>query len=309
VHHMIQITVPSETTAGLLAKLQALDGVLNLSVVYGASVKPPGDVITAHALNRQVDGVLALAAQARQSGPVSVSTAELQSLMVPQAKQAIDDDIDEAPWEEVERGLRHHGRLSPNFLALMGLGAAIAVAALLSGPVPQALGLAAAAIIAPAFEPVAKLAVGLVRVSSYAVRRALIAVAGGYVTMALVGTLAYLLLRGLGMASPEVLAASEGVKTVIDPTAMDWLISACGAVAGVVIVSAFRHVVLAGALLALALVPAAVLVGAGLAAGEVIMALKALQRVGLDMLLVVVLGGAVVLLKQRLLHGNRRPLI
>jgi hypothetical protein len=44
------------------------------------------------------------------------------------------------------------------------------------------------------------------------------------------------------------------------------------------------------------------------AAGEVDMALQALRRVGLDMLMVIVLGGAVVVLKQRIIHRNRRPL-
>ena len=306
-HHTIEMTIPPDATAGLLAELEALEGVLNLSVLPGASVKPPGDVVTVHALNREVDGVLAVAARAEQFGPVSVGTAALQSLVVPQAMRAIDDDADEAAWEEFERDLRHHARLNPNFVALMGLGAVIAVAGLVSAPVPQALALAAAAIITPAFEPVAKLAVGLVRGSWYAVRRAFIAAASGYVVMVLVGALAYLLLEGLGAAGPTSLAASEGVKLVIDPTAADWLISAGGAIAGLVIVTAFRHAVLAGALIALALVPAAALVGVGLAAGEVVMALEALRRVGLDVLLVIVLGGAVVLLKQRLIHHNRRP--
>lgn len=76
-----------------------------------------------------------------------------------------------------------------------------------------------------------------------------------------------------------------------------------------VIVSAFRHAVIAGALIALALVPAAALVGASMVAGEMVMALEALWRVGLDGLLVVVLGGVVVFLKQRFIHHDRRPLI
>ena len=308
VHHTIEIRVPTETTEDVLGELEALEGVIALSVVRRASVKPPGDVVTVHALNRGVDAVLAVAAQARQFGPVSLSTAGLQSLVDQQAQLTIDNDVDEAPWEEFERSLRHHGRLNLNFLVLMGLGAAIAVAGLVSAPVPQALALAAAAIIAPAFEPVAKLTVGLVRHSWYAVRRAFIAAASGYLALALVGALTYLLLHGLGTASPKSLAASEGVKMVIEPTAADWFISAGGAIAGLVIVTAFRQAVLAGALIALALVPAAALVGAGLAAGEVVMALAALQRVGLDVLLVIVLGGAVVLLKQRLIHHNRRPL-
>ncbi|MCA1835399.1 MAG: hypothetical protein LC721_03275 [Actinobacteria bacterium] len=59
----------------------------------------------------------------------------------------------------------------------------------------------------------------------------------------------------------------------------------------------------------MALVFAAALVGVGLAAGEIVMTLEALRRMGLDVLLVVGLGAAVVLLKQRLIHRNRQPLI
>jgi hypothetical protein len=309
VHHTIEITVPGQTTGTLLAELGKLDGVLTLSVVRSASVKPAGDVITVQALNREVDAVLALAAKAQQHGHVTVSTGELQSLIDPAAMRAIDDDADEAPWEETERILRHQGRLSPNFLALMVLGAIIAVAGLVSSPVPQTLALAAAAIIAPAFEPVAKLAIGLVRGSWYSVRRALVALAGGYLAMVITGALGYVLFSGLGVASPQALAASEGVHTVTHPTNADWVVSACGAVAGLVIVTAFRRAVIPGALIALALVPAAALVGMELAAGQIATALDALRRVGLDMLLVVVLGGGVLFIKQRVIHHNRHPMV
>jgi hypothetical protein len=308
VHHTIEITVPGQTTGALLAELGKLDGVLTLSVVRGASVKPAGDLVTVQALNREVDAVLALAAKAQQHGRVTVSTGELQSLIDPAAMRAIDDDVDEAPWEEIERILRHQGRLSPNFLALMVVGAVIAVAGLVSSPVPQALALAAAAIIAPAFEPVAKLAAGLVRGSWYGVRRALIALSGGYFAMVIAGAVGYMLLSGLGVASPEALAASEGVDTVTHPTNADWVVSACGAVAGLVIVTAYRRAVIPGALIALALVPAAALVGMELAAGQLVTALEALRRVGLDMLLVVVLGGGVLFIKQRVIHHNRHPM-
>ena len=75
-HHTIEIAVPAKTVEGVLAELE---GVVNLSVVSGASVKPPGDVVTVHVLNRDVDAVLAVAAQTRQPGPVSGSTAETQA--------------------------------------------------------------------------------------------------------------------------------------------------------------------------------------------------------------------------------------
>lgn len=53
---------------------------------------------------------------------------------------------------------------------------------------------------------------------------------------------------------------------------------------------------------------AAVLVGAGLTVGQAVIALAALRRVELDVLLLIVLGGVVVLLEQRIIHHNRRPL-
>lgn len=96
---------------------------------------------------------------------------------------------------------------------------------------------------------------------------------------------------------------------VVDPTGGDWLISAGGAAAGMIIVSAFRQVVIACVLIALALVPAAALIGARLAAGQTTLALEALWRVAFDMLVVLVLGGAVIYVKQRLTHHNRPPLI
>jgi Domain of unknown function (DUF389) len=307
-HHTIELAVPNEATAAVLTELADVDGVVQVSVERGASVKPPGDLVRVQVLNRDVDTVLTVASRARKYGSVSVATAESRAVIDEDVARAIDDDIDEAPWEEVERSLRHHGRMNVNYLLLMGIGAAIALGGLLSSPVAQALALAAAGIIAPAFEPMAKLSVGIVRRSAYTVRRALLAIGGGYVLLAAVGALAYWLLCALGMGSHQALTHSEGVATVVAPTWGDWLISAGGAIAGAVIVTAYRRAVIAGALIALALVPAATLVGAGLAAGDTVMALEALRRVAIDAAFVIVLGGTVVALKQRLMHNNRPPM-
>lgn len=51
--------------------------------------------------------------------------------------------------------------------------------------------------------------------------------------------------------------------------------------------------------------PAAALVGAGLAAGDVVMTLDALRRVAVDAVLVVVLGATMLALKQLLVHHRR----
>ncbi len=307
-HHTVEVSLPAVATDVLIPDLEKLDGVISLSVQRGDSVKPPGDVIVVHTLNRTVDDVLRLADGAREYGTVVVSTDAVQSLNSPGDQRKIDDDADESPWEEFERGLRHNGRVSKNYLALMALGGGIVVAGLLSPPVPQAVALVASAILAPAFEPVAKLALGIVRGSTYAIRRALFSIATGYVTLAAAGGVAFLVLRALGLAAPKTLATSEGLHMIVDPTAGDWLVAAGGAVAGLVIVTSFREAVLAGALVALALVPAAATVGMGLAAGDLILALEGLQRTAIDMALVVVLGSAVVALKHVAVHRRRAPL-
>lgn len=308
VHHTLTLTVAPAATDELLDTLERLDGVLDLAVHRGHAIKPAGDVVTVSALNREVDAVLAAAGRARRFGPTAVSTAGLESLIVSGAQGKIDDDADESSWEEFDRSLRHHGRISINYVALMAVGAVIAVAGLLSPPVPQALALAAAAIVAPAFEPVAKLALVLVRPSGYGVRRALVAIAVGYATLAAAGAVTFLVLRGLGLAGPKALAVSEGIHMIVDPTAADWLVAACGAAAGVLIITSFREAVLAGALIALALVPAAALTGAALVNGDLVLAVEALQRTAVDMALIVGLGALITGAKQRFLHRGRAPL-
>lgn len=307
-HHQIDVTVPSSVADDVAAELARHDGVLALTRQQDGSVKPPGDVLNLHVLNRAIDDVLAIIERAREHGPITVATVRTESVVATGAQDAVEDDADESPWEEFERTLRHHGRISTNYLALMALGGAIAVAGLLSPPVPQALALAASAIIAPAFEPVAKLAVAILRGSLYRIRRSLVSVVVGYLVLAAGGGVAFLVMRALGMGRPEILAKSEGVHMVVDPTVADWLVGAGGALAGLVIITSFREAVLAGALIALALVPAAALVGIGVVSGDWTLALEGLQRTGADMALVVVLGGAVVLVKDRLHHGGRRPL-
>lgn len=307
-HHEIDLMVPPEATDEILSELEKHDGVLSLTLQRGGSVKPAGDVLTAHVLNRSIDSVLSVVDRARDHGPITLGTWRTETVISTGAEGAIEDDADESPWEEFERTLRHHGRTSINYFALMALGGAIAVAGLLSPPVPQALALAASAIIAPAFEPVAKLSVALLRGELYRIRRSLVAVLGGYLVLAAGGGVAFLVLRALGLAKPGVLASSEGVHMVVDPTAADWLVGAGGALAGLVIITSFREAVLAGALIALALVPAAGLIGIGVVSGDWALALGGLKRTVADMGLVIVLGGAVVFLKDRWFHRGRRPL-
>ena len=154
-HRTIELTTPPSYTDELVDELGKLDGVISLSVVRGASVKPEGDVLTVHALNRGADEVLRFAEAASEHGRVSVSTGELSSLVDPAHQQVVAEDVDEALWEEVETGLRHQSRMTANYLLLMALGGAIAATGFVVHSTEQVISFVAAAIVAPGFDALA----------------------------------------------------------------------------------------------------------------------------------------------------------
>jgi hypothetical protein len=66
VHRVIDITVPSNRGEQLIAALNQLEGVVGLTWQHGASIKPVGDVVTVHALNRATDDVMRAVADDRR---------------------------------------------------------------------------------------------------------------------------------------------------------------------------------------------------------------------------------------------------
>lgn len=57
-HRSIIASVPATATREIVERLKPIEHVLSVSVSEGDSVKPPGDVITVHLLNRGADDVL-----------------------------------------------------------------------------------------------------------------------------------------------------------------------------------------------------------------------------------------------------------
>jgi uncharacterized protein DUF389 len=248
-HRTIEVTVPPAYTDELLHELEQLEDVINLSVVRGVSVKPPGDVLTVHALNRGADQVMSLADAAREHGEVSVSTADLTSLVDPKQEHKVANDVDEALWEEAETGLRHQGRTTSNFLTLMGMGGAIAATGFMVEATPQTIAFVSASIIAPGFEPLAKIPVGLALRRWSVVRRGLWSVGVGYLVLMISAALAFLLLRLTGVVAVDEFLGNSQVEELTNPTLREILVSACAAVAGITMVVAYQFSVLAGPLL------------------------------------------------------------
>jgi hypothetical protein len=308
-HRTLELTVPPTVTETLQAQLVALDEVIGLSVQLGAAKKPAGDVLLVHVLNRGADEVLRRArAAVADPQALSIVTSEATSFIAPADHHAVDDDRDEAIWEEMESGLRHQGRITTNYLLLMGLGGIIYALGLVAEPVPQAIAFVAAAVIAPGFDPMTKVPLGLALGRWRLVGHGVQSVVAGYAVLVLAAAATMAVLVGHGDSSAHALATNAEVRHLAHPGLPELLVAAAGALAGIVTLAAFRRSFQAGPLIAMAFIPAAALVGAGLAVGRIDLAIEGLQRFGIDWGFIVGLGAPFLWLKQRLVH-RRAPLV
>ncbi len=306
-HRTFHITVPLEKGEELAEELDALPDVVGLSISPGASRKPPGDVLSVHVLNKGVDEVLRLVARVGESGPVSVVTSETAAIIDSGQVERISNDVDEAVWEEMVASLRHQGRIGQNYLLLMAFGGALAAVGLVSDPTPQSIAFVASACITPGFEPLVAVALGLVLRRWRAVRNGLWATVVGYAVIVGAAALTFWILQTLGATDVKEFTTNPEVENIAHPTAKETAVSACGAFAGAVIVSAYRRSVIVGALIALVIIPATAMIGVGWVANRPNLAGAGFARLLLDFALILSTGVLVFSFKQLLVH-RRRPL-
>ena len=306
-HRTIEITVPPVSTDALIGQLEKSDHLVSLSVHRGASIKPPSDVVVVHALNRDADRVMRLVHEARSEGQVSVTTSEVTSFVDPEHEREVVNDIDEALWEESETSLRHQSRTTGNYLALMALGGAVAASGFMVSGSSQTISLIAASIIAPGFEPLANVPMGLALRRWSVVGRGLLSAGAGYLALAIGAALVFALLRLTDVGTVEEFLGNSETKVLGDPSLRDLLLSSFGALAGMIMIVAYRRSIIAGPLIVLAVVPAA-MVGIALAAGRPDMAYQGLERFVLDVAIIVFWGTLVVALKQAFTH-RRKPMV
>jgi hypothetical protein len=305
-HHSFQVAVRPGHTDDFIVGLDQIDEVISVAVWRGASHKPIGDIVCVHALNRGADRVLDLIERAAGHGGVSASSSVVESLIDPAQARDVAADTDETIWEDAETQLRHHSQLSPNFLLTMAMGGAIASCGLLLTTTTQATAMAAAAVIAPGLEPLAKLPLAIVLRRWKLFGRGLRSALAGYIVLVAAAAATMLGLSAGGWELPEKLVENHAFVELADPTSLTLLISAAGAVAAAVMIAAQRVTLLPGPLIAMQLIPAAAMSGASLAVGEADAAVEALARLGVDVAMVVGAGILVFGYKQARVH-KRTP--
>ena len=301
----IQATLPADRTDAAIERLGGLEGVVGLSVQRGASLRPPGDVLTVLAASDaapQVGDTLAEHGAASAAGTLLFS--EPTALVARSDQAAIDGETNESTWEEAHHFLRGEANLDQNFLALLVLSGAICGVGMWTNAMVLVV---AAQVIAPHLEPYLRVACGVVvgpRRFAWAGLRSLVA---GYLALLAGAALSYWALAAADGSRPLALSARPLVSYWASTDVTTLLTAALAGAAGAFVVTTRRSSWLVGCMIAVALLPAATLVGMGLASGNGPLAVAGAVRWATDSVCILVAGGLAFAAKQVFGH-RRRPL-
>jgi hypothetical protein len=300
----ISLTVPVETRRDLLDDLDGLD-VVALRVHEGASVKPPGDVIVLEVGNDLLSDVMQVADRhgLGRSGGVSMSTSEPLSIIT-DAGASRTREAGTTTWEELDLAIGSDSTMTSEKVLVMAIAGVIAGIGIISDAIHIVVG---AMVIAPGFQPFARLMLGVVNRSRQSFVGGVADVGRAYAALLVGATAAAALGRLFGASALDAGLPSylDGGVLVDYWTTITWTGVAVGAVAGVcggMLISINRTVLTAGVMVALALVPTAALVPMALAAGDLGMSAMALQRFGIEVALVLAGAGLVFEIKRRIDH-------
>jgi hypothetical protein len=275
----IELTIPALRTDGFVADLDELE-LTALRLQRGASLRPPGDLVTLEVANDRLGEVMRVADRygLGEAGGVTMTTSVPLSMVGP-TYQALTREVGATTWEELELSIGEDSTMRGDRTLVMFIAGVVAGLGISSGTLHAVIG---AMIIAPGFQPLARFSLGLINRSG-AWRGGLVDVLRAYGALALGAVVAAVLGLFFGTG-----ALDAGESTFFEPdtliaywSTISWTGVAVGAVAAIcggILISLNRTVLTAGVMVALALVPSAALVPMALIAGEPGLAASAAAR-------------------------------
>lgn len=300
----IQVSLPSEHTNKLLQKIQNLDGLIGLRVHRNVSLQPKGDVLDFDLINPEVNNFLLLMEKEGllNNEEVSVTTNQPTSILSRSSSEKILTESHETSWEDVLKNLLHESNMSFNTQVVMFISGIIAAIGISTNTLHVVIG---AMLIAPGFEPVSRLAMGLVT-KHRDWKRGGMDILKGYGVLiigAIVGGLIVKILdKDVIPGTSSYLPAGVLPEYWTSITATSVLVSIVAAVAGGIIIMTNKSLLTAGVMVALALIPAATLIGLGLIEANYALMGTAFIRLLLELLIVAICTGAVFLWKRNTTH-------
>lgn len=310
----VQITVPPARSEELVGHIRQLDGLISLRLHHQVSLKSPGDLISLELTDRSLHDLMRLL-ESRGIGrdpDTSISTSTPSSVISSQFLEPICNDRNEWTWEEMEVEIGRQSNMTANGMLVMAISGVIATIGLATGAIHLVIG---AMLIAPGFEPLSRISLGLAA-GSRAWRRGLRHTVLAYAALLLAAIATTFLLSlaampaldGRDPSDTSYLPSNALVSYWSNITLISVLASAAASVAGAILIAAGRAILTGGVMIALALIPTMTLTGIAAASGDWALSGKALGRWLIDVACVVLLSGLVFAWKRRAVHGRRSML-
>jgi len=291
----LQITIPGKNTDDLINDINNWDGLLGLRLQREGSLQPKGDVISLEVTDKALHKLMKLLDEKglMQHPDVQVVTSQPLSIISKDASAKTATDVSEAIWEEMMSNISKQSNMTINNLIVMFVAGVLAVIGIVTNALHIVVG---AMVIAPGFEPVVRIALG-VTTKSFDWRNGAKDTAKAYLSL-LAGALltaVILQLTGKQLISGESSYLPSGVLisywTSIKVPSI--IVTVVASVAGALIIATHRSILTAGVMIALALVPSASVIVIGLVGGDTDIALKGLLRWILEVSIITLFSGLV----------------
>lgn len=300
----IQVSLPSEQTDKILAKIQKMNGLIGLRVHRKASVHPSGDVIDLDLVNSEVNAFLILLEEEDllHHKMVTVTTIEPTNIISRSSSEQILNETQETSWEDVLKDILNESDMDLNTLLVMFLSGVIAAIGISTNSLHIVIG---AMLIAPGFEPVSRLVMGLVA-KHREWKRGGMDILKGYAVLIAGSIAGGLMIKIWGHdvipGTSSYLSAGALPEYWSSITFGSLVVSIVASVAGGIIIMTNKSLLTAGVMVALALVPAASLIGLGLVEADFQLMKIAFIRLLLELSIVAVFSGMVFLWKRNTTH-------
>ncbi|HZS21116.1 MAG TPA: DUF389 domain-containing protein [Pseudonocardiaceae bacterium] len=307
----LRITCPAEVADTVLDTLRTDLGVVHLSVLRGAVVDPPGDLVEADVVREAADGVLAglCALGIDRVGSITLESLDtvLSNAADAAARAAPGDPADAVVWDELIARTGDDSRLTLTFLAFLTLACLIAVVGVVTDSPITVVG---AMVVGPEFAPLAALAVGLVLRRGDLVRRAALALGVGFPLAMLIAAAGTLLGEWAGLIDIAVVSSLQQVDFIYQVGPFSLILALLAGAAGMLSLTSARSAVLIGVFISVTTVPAAAFAVVAVTAGAWRTVLESSLQLLVNLVGITVAGILVLMLRTRRDNRNLgRPLV
>jgi uncharacterized hydrophobic protein (TIGR00271 family) len=307
----LRITCPVEVTDAVLDTLRKDPGVVHLTVLRGAAVDPPGDVVQADVVREAADGILAELCELGIDHVGAITLESLDTVLSDAADAAAlaapGDPADAVVWDELIARTGDDSRLTLTFLAFLTLACLIAVVGVVTDSPITVVG---AMVVGPEFAPLAALAVGLVLRRGDLIRRAALALGVGFPLAMLIAAAGTLLGEWVGLIDTAVISSLQQVDFIYQVGPFSLILALLAGAAGMLSLTSARSAVLIGVFISVTTVPAAAFAVVALSTGAWRTALESTLQLLVNLAGITVAGILVLMLRTRRDNGNlRRPLV